>query len=103
MTGGVMTRPAFVLAISLICSACGSMSAPKVTPATDDQSLTVRVRAALMNAPAVHASEIDVTTAGGVVTLSGHVHGQQEVDAAVATALRVSGVKDVRSQLLPDR
>jgi hyperosmotically inducible periplasmic protein len=99
-----MARRTFIAVVALVvCISCGGMTAPKVTPASDDQSLIVRVRTALLNEPAVHANEITVDVQGGVVVLSGHVHGQREIDAAVGAARRVSGVKDVRSELQGDR
>lgn len=36
---------------------------------------------------------------GGVAVLSGTVHSQAEVDAAIAAARRVDGVRDVQSHL----
>jgi osmotically-inducible protein OsmY len=57
----------------------------------------------LLNAPAVHANEIDVDVQRGVAVLRGHVHGQPEIDAAVNAARRVGGICDVKSELQGDR
>jgi osmotically-inducible protein OsmY len=98
-----MIRPYLCVAVVFMCVSCGAMNAPKISSAGDDDSLVVRVRTALLNTPAVHANEIAVNVQSGVVVLSGHVHGQQEVDAAVGAARRVNGVKDVRSELQADK
>lgn len=98
-----IARAGYLAALALTAVCCGGMAAPKVTPASDDQSIAVRVRTALQNDPAVHANEISVSVAGAVVVLTGRVHGQQEANAAIADAHRISGVKDVRSELQPDR
>jgi osmotically-inducible protein OsmY len=47
----------------------------------------------------VHANEVTTEVSAGVVTLTGTLHSQAEVDAAVAAARRVEGLKDVRSNL----
>jgi hyperosmotically inducible periplasmic protein len=92
------------VALELMLVGCaGSVGSPRVTPATDDQSLVARVHTALLNDRVVHGNEISVTAQGGVVVLSGQVHGTQEADAAIAIARRVEGVKDVRSELQTNR
>jgi len=42
---------------------------------------------------------IDVDTFKGVVTLSGRVKSQDELNTAVALARKIDGVKDVKSTL----
>jgi hyperosmotically inducible protein len=99
-----MRRILTTIAIQLMLAGCaGSLSTPRVTPATDDQSLATRVRTALLNDRVVHGTEITVTAQGGVIVLTGQVHGTQESDAAIAIARRVEGVKDVRSELQTNR
>jgi osmotically-inducible protein OsmY len=83
----------------VLLSGCAGMKAPTITASRDDETVAAAVRTALLNDPAVHANEISVSVQNGVVTLTGQVHGQQEADAAVATARRTNGVKDVRSEL----
>jgi hyperosmotically inducible protein len=95
-----MMKPITVLLLAVLFSACaGGIRTPQITPATDDQSVAARVRAALLNDPVVHANEISVTAQSGVVVLRGQVHGVQEANAAIAVARRVNGVTDVRSEL----
>lgn len=96
-----MTRMGrLVLAAVIVTTACGGgrLRMPS-TPAPDDNTLAVRVRTALANAPGVHPDEIQVEVAGAVVVLKGEVHGEREITAAVDAARSVGGVRDVRSEL----
>ena len=97
-----MSRNHVAIVFSLFVVACGGLT-PRIAPATDDASITVRVRTALLNDPVVHGSEIDVTAQNAVVFLRGQVHGQTEANAAIAVARRVEGVKDVQSELQTNR
>ncbi len=82
-------------AAPLLLSACGK----SVGETIDDATITTRVKTALLNDPNVNATRIDVSTALGVVTLSGIVRSQAEADRAVAIARKIPGVKDVKSTL----
>jgi osmotically-inducible protein OsmY len=82
----------------MLVAGCGKTIAPQSKPATDDLSITTRVKTALLNDPEI-AGKIDVATANGVVTLSGTVKSPTERDKAVAVARKVSGVTDVKSAL----
>jgi hyperosmotically inducible protein len=75
-----------------------SRSAPR-TVVPDDQTLKMRVQTSLLNTAGVHANEVTTEVTGAVVTLSGILHSQAEIDAAIAAARRVEGLKDVRSTL----
>lgn len=96
---GRVGRLAFVLAVvfavPLLASACGKT----IGETLDDATITTRVKTALLNDPDVNATQIDVSTTAGVVTLSGDVRSKSEADRAVQVAHGVSGVKDVRSAL----
>ncbi len=65
----------------------------------DDKSLSVSVKAALVDDPLAPASEIDVEVNRGVVSLGGYVDSNAERDAAVAAAKRVKGVQKVIDNL----
>jgi osmotically-inducible protein OsmY len=97
-----MTRALGVaIAAAMTCTiACGGgrLRMPS-NPTPDDNTLDVRVRTALANAPDVHPNEVQVQVAGAVVTLKGEVHGDREMGAAVAAARSVAGVKDVKSEM----
>jgi len=94
---------AIVIALVAGLSACASVAPGGAFGAPDDATLAVRVRTALLNDPVVHANEIQVDVRQGVVELAGTVHGDQEANAAVNTARRVTGVKDVTSTLQTNR
>jgi len=97
------TDCAIAIAMIVGLSACASVAPGGAFGAPDDATLAVRVRTALLNDPVVHANEIQVDVKQGVVALAGNVHGQQEADAAVGAARRVTGVKDVMSALQTNR
>lgn len=97
-----MSRSHVAIVFCVFTVACGGMT-PRIAPATDDATLTVRVRTALLNDPAVHASEIAVMAQSGVVILRGQVHGQSEANAAIVAARRIDGVRDVQSELQTNR
>jgi osmotically-inducible protein OsmY len=88
---------ALVLAASLSV-ACGSARAVRPA-ATDDSSVSTRVRTVLLNDPQVNGGNINVTASNGVVTLSGRVRSEAERERAVALTRQISGVSDVRSEL----
>jgi len=67
--------------------------------ATDDASISARVRARLLNDTEVRATNIDVSTVNGVVTMTGSVSSKADEARAVALAHEVSGVKNVVSKL----
>jgi osmotically-inducible protein OsmY len=87
--------PTLVLVASLSTACAGKT----IRPATDDGGISTRVRTALLNDPQVAAGNINVSSANGVVTLSGQVRTAAERDRAVALARQTSGVSDVRSEL----
>jgi hyperosmotically inducible protein len=97
--------PALLLLFAMALSACGSSSGgiqPAGAPAggaMDDATITARVKTVLLNDTQVSATKIDVTTAAGVVTISGSVRTPAEATRAVELARSVTGVRDVKSAL----
>ena len=85
-------------ALMFAMAGCAASRSPGVA-ARDDPTLKTRIETALRNAPGVHPNEVTTEVVDGVATLSGSVHNQAEIDAAVAAARRVEGLKDVRSSL----
>lgn len=66
----------------------------------DDTGLTTKVKAELVkDVGAKAATEVSVTTEGGVVQLAGFVSSRDEADRAVAAAKKVSGVRDVKDDI----
>ena len=104
-----MTRPRILKLIVTLMVAVAAACAPKnvqrieSTTAANPATIQTRVETALLNAPNVHAAEIQVVVSGQVVTLRGEVHGQPEIDAAVAAARSVPLVQEVKSELKPTR
>lgn len=92
--------PLAVLLVANVGCGAGQLKMPS-TPAPDDNTIAVRVRTALNNAPDVHPAEVQVEVTNGVVMLKGDVHGDKEMSAAVAAARSVGGVRDVKSELKP--
>ncbi len=84
-----------MLVLPLLLTACGATTSGM----RDDASISTRVKIALLNDPQIGAMRIDAKTFEGVVTLSGTVGSQADVDRAVAAARRVKGVKDVKVEV----
>ena len=89
-------RPACSLLILLLTLAgCGAAT----SWTKDDPSISTHVKIALLNDPQVAPYRIDARTSARIVTLSGAVKSQADVDRALAVARKVKGVRDVQSQL----
>ena len=65
----------------------------------DDAALTAKVKTALLQAPDVKGTDVNVTTEKAVVQLSGFVSTQTEIERAVALARAVKGVKEVHNKM----
>ena len=103
-----MPRRAIATLLVCVCflplvAACASGSAMSSSrsagSATDDATITARVKTVLLNDTQINATKINVSTSNGVVTLSGQVRSKPEEDRAVQLARGVSGVRDVKSAL----
>ena len=79
----------------LLLTGCG----PTVLGKHDDPSISTRVKIALLNDSQVGPLRIDAKTASGVVTLTGTARTPADVDRALTVARRVTGVRDVKSEL----
>ncbi len=87
-----------VLAIASACSATRTQqSAGEVI---DDSVLTSKVKVALVDDPTTKAGQINVETYRGVVQLGGFVDNAQQKAQATKVARSVTGVKEVRNDLL---
>jgi len=85
-----------VLLLVMLSAGCRTAIDPL---AIEDAQTAVRVRTALLNDPALGVRAIDVRVNLGVVTLTGTVQSQDEIDRAVALARAVDGVRDVMADL----
>jgi hyperosmotically inducible protein len=65
-----------------------------------DAEITARVKTALIRNDETKARQINVETENGIVQLSGFVDSEQMKSAAAATAQSVSGVQEVRNDLM---
>ena len=88
-------RRAEVLLLAALLTGCGAST----SGTRDDQTIATRVKIALLNDPQVGLQRLDARAFRGVITLSGTVRSQAEVDAAVAAARKVKGARDVKSEL----
>ena len=93
-------------ALSLLLVTACSATDDDVTigEAIDDTVITARVKAALVDADDLSASEIQVETRNGVVQLSGFVDESGDIERASDLAEDVEGVRSVRNDIvLADR
>lgn len=65
----------------------------------DDAIITAKIKAKLIEDPLTKARKIDVDTVNGVVTLTGLVESEKEIERAIEIAKSVSGVKRVVNNL----
>lgn len=65
----------------------------------NDATINAKVKAALLQAPDVKGTDINVDTVNGTVTLKGAVESQAQADRAVTIAKGIEGVKDVQNTL----
>jgi hyperosmotically inducible protein len=87
-----------VLAVASACSATRTQqSAGEVI---DDSVLTSKVKVALIDDPTTKAGQINVETYRGVVQLGGFVDNANQKAQATKVARSVTGVKEVRNDLL---
>jgi hyperosmotically inducible periplasmic protein len=65
-----------------------------------DTSITAAIKAKMAADETVKATNIDVHTKNGIVTLSGTVSSKAEADRAIAIAKEAEGVKSVTAHLV---
>ena|SRR5262245_3307100 len=81
-------------------SGCAQSETRRSTGQTiDDASITARVKTALVQAPDVSSTDIDVSTNHGVVQLSGFADSSAEAERAVTAAQSVAGVRSVKNDI----
>ncbi len=100
MKTGILKLTA-ILGVLAVASACSStrtqQSAGEVI---DDSTLTSKVKIALIDDPVTKAGQINVETYRGVVQLGGFVDNATQKAQATKVARSVTGVKEVRNDLL---
>lgn len=75
-------------------------AADKTAQATGDMAITAKVNAALVADDKLKATQINVDTQGGQVTLTGQAPDAQSRERATTLASAVDGVKHVNNQLV---
>jgi len=89
------------LALTLL-SAVGCASTQKQEESgeyVDDSVITSKVKAAILEEPALSSAEINVETFKGTVQLSDFVNSRADINKAVAVARGVDGVKSVKNDM----
>ena len=87
--------------LSLMLAACaGGAKQESTGEYIDDTVITSRVKSALLNDPAVSGLSVNVETFKGSVQLSGFVKTVAERNRAVQLARGVTGVRQVRNDIL---
>ena len=72
---------------------------PTVSETIEDSAILVKVKSKLAADPDVNALDIDVDVSRGVVTLSGDVTAETQVEEAVRLARSTDGVRSVTNNL----
>jgi hyperosmotically inducible protein len=80
-------------------SGAADNAAARAAASSDDGTVTVKVKGALMTDPALKPLEIQVSTKDGVVTLAGAVDSAVQKERAAQIAQSVSGVQSVVDNL----
>jgi osmotically-inducible protein OsmY len=90
-----------IFAVMLFALAgCASTATHEGTGAyVDDSVITTKVKAAILNEPALKSREINVETYKGVVQLSGFVSSEPEAQRAVDVTRSVKGVMSVKNDM----
>jgi hyperosmotically inducible protein len=98
---GIRYLTALLLALCLaVTVGCASTARQEGTGEyIDDTVITTKVKAAILNEPALKSAEINVETFKGVVQLSGFVSTQAAENTAVAVTRKVAGVKSVKNDM----
>ncbi len=71
----------------------------KANEAADDTAITADVKLKISNTASLKDSKIEVSTTGGVVTLTGEVKNAQTKGVATKVVKSVKGVKSVENKL----
>lgn len=96
-----LTRILLAITFSALLAACAGTAKQESTGEyIDDTVITSRVKAVLLNDPAVSGLAINVETFKGTVQLAGFVKTASERNRAVQLARDVKGVRQVKNDIL---
>jgi hyperosmotically inducible protein len=76
-----------------------AVAAARVGDTLEEGSLTAKIKAKMVLDDLVKARDINVTTSGTTVTLTGTVHSQKERERALALARETEGISQVIDHL----
>ncbi len=100
-TASPMVRTLLVLLVMAVIAGCaGSPTRESTGEYVDDSAITTKVKAAILNDPALKVFQISVETFKGVVQLSGFVNSSEAVSRAAVVARGVGGVTSVKNDLI---
>jgi osmotically-inducible protein OsmY len=89
-----------LLVLAVIAGCAGTRTTESTGQYVDDSAITAKVKAAILEDPALKVFQISVETFKGVVQLSGFVNSPEVRSRASVVASRVSGVQSVKNDLL---
>jgi osmotically-inducible protein OsmY len=95
-----MTAAGLLCAAAPILSCSSSRTHESTGEYVDDSVITTKVKAAILEDPTLKTLQISVKTYRGVVQLSGFVDSKEMVARAGEVAGKVSGVRDVKNDLI---
>lgn len=88
----------FLIAALLLCG-CAGLTGTITPEPRDDAIIATKIKAALIDDPALDAAAIHVESDAGAVTLSGFVETEAQRRLAETLARSVDGVKQVSNQI----
>jgi osmotically-inducible protein OsmY len=93
-------RATIVIAVLILMGCTAMTGRQSVGEAFDDSTITTKVKTSLLADSVVSASNIDVDTTNGAVSLNGIVKSEQERQKAIQLAQSTQGVKMVDARNL---
>lgn len=97
---GAITTAGLLCAGASLLSCASSRTRESTGEYVDDSAITAKVKAAILKDPTLKTLQISVETFKGVVQLSGFVDSKEMVDRAGEVAGQVSGVREVKNDLV---
>ena len=94
------THAAIVIAVLILMGCTAMTGRQSVGEAFDDSTITTKVKSSLLADSVVSASNIDVDTTAGAVSLNGIVKSEQERKRAIQLAQSTQGVRMVDARNL---
>jgi hyperosmotically inducible periplasmic protein len=100
MKTGILKLSAILGALALVSACSSTRTQQSAGEVIDDSVLTSKVKVALIDDSITKAGQINVETYRGVVQLGGFVDNSQQKAQATKVARSVTGVKEVRNELV---